>query len=338
MRRPGFLTFSISIICVFFGEAQALKADPAAGKPSVIKRIPLPGPVGEWDYASVDTERNRLYVGREAGAMSVDLDTGSATLMAESSGTAIVFRLPASDLLLSTNPDDKTAALWDLNSNKVVALLPTGKAPDAATYEPVSGLVVVANHAGGDLTLIDPQLRRAVGTISAVGPKLEFVVADGTGRVYVNAEATAEIVVVDIMHRKILDRYPLRKCKEPTGLGLDVLTHRLIAACGNGVAKILDVRSGQDLGTLPIGEGADAVLIDAQRRRAYIPNGDSGTLTVIDLAAPGAAVIGNVATQQGARTGALDPRTGWVYLPTAVESPDRKSYVAGSFEILVVGE
>ena len=49
-----------------------------------------------------------------------------------------------------------------------------------------------------------------------------------------------------------------------------------------------------------------------------------------------------VATQAGARTGAVDSSTGWVYLPTAELGPPamaggRPSIVPDTFKVLVVG-
>jgi hypothetical protein len=48
-----------------------------------------------------------------------------------------------------------------------------------------------------------------------------------------------------------------------------------------------------------------------------------------------------LATQQGARTGALDPQTGRLYLPTAKFNPPTPEFpfpraIEGTFEILVV--
>ena len=53
--------------------------------------------------------------------------------------------------------------------------------------------------------------------------------------------------------------------------------------------------------------------------------------------------IERVPTQRGARTGAVDPETGRVYLPTARFGPppapnQRPSAVPGSFEVLVVAK
>jgi hypothetical protein len=86
----------------------------------------------------------------------------------------------------------------------------------------------------------------------------------------------------------------------------------------------------------------DPASVDAAHRRRYVARGD-GTVRVITLA--GAApmtVSATIVTQLRAHTGAVDPLTGKLYLPTARVSPAASSSkperVPGIFEILVVGQ
>jgi DNA-binding beta-propeller fold protein YncE len=192
----------------------------------------------------------------------------------------------------------------------------------------------------GQITLVDPKAMKAVGSIK-VGGALEFDQADGKGRLYINGEDTNEIVVVDLAAGKVVKRYPMAGCRRPTGLAL-VAGGRLVSACGNGVVKIVDAASGHDLATLKIGEGPDAVIYDTRRSLAYVPSGRSGTLAVIALSGPAAnTIIDTVQTQVGARTGAVDPKTGRIYLPTAQFEPaqpgKRPAAKPGTFQVLVLG-
>ena len=93
--------------------------------------------------------------------------------------------------------------------------------------------------------------------------------------------------------------------------------------------------------SVAIGAHPDSVLYDAGRDRAYVPAGGDGTLTVIDTSSVPRA-IGTVLTQKSARTGAVDPATGNVYLPAARYAPAvgtaRPQSEPGSFEVLVVSK
>ncbi|MDB5429581.1 MAG: gluconolactonase [Caulobacter sp.] len=326
--------------------AAALCAVPAAGapaKPSVPKppavtiAARIAGPDGGWDYVSADPARHRIYVARTDGVMAIDTTTGQVidhlTAGARTHGVVVI---PGSDLLLVTNGADSTAHLVNAADGALVATIPTGKGPDAAAYEPQTRLVWVMDHAAGDITLIDPVKREAVGTIP-VGGILEFAVSDGKGRLYVNAEDKNDIAVIDTKTRKLIGRYSLKGCEGPTGL---VLTAKglLIASCDDA-AVVLRASDGKPVTTLKIGGGPDAAIYDAARQRVYIPSGEDGRLWIIDVKGATPRLLGSVATQVGARTGMVDPATGDVYLPAAQYNPPteagkRPTMVPGSFVVL----
>ena len=78
------------------------------------------------------------------------------------------------------------------------------------------------------------------------------------------------------------------------------------------------------------------------RKLFFIPCGE-GNLAVIDEKSGMPTVIATIPTANGARTGALDGKTGKIYLPTAdfappAEGEKRHTVVPGTFRILVVGE
>jgi len=308
---------------------------------AVVERIP--GADGGWDFASVDAQSDRLFVARSNGVMAVDLATKKVTdVLVEGNGVHGALPLADSAYAVSTNGKSANALLFDKQSGKIEATFPTGQNPDALLVEPKTGLVVIFNGKSNDATLVDVAAKAVVGTIALAG-KPEIGAADGSGRVFVNLEDKAEVAVIDIPARKVVSSYKLGGCEAPTGLAYDTETGVLISACDNRVAKVLDAATGRDLATLAIGKGPDGVLLDAKRRRAFIPTGE-GTLSVVSLASrTDIAVTATVATARGAKTGAVDPATGAVYLPTATfAAPEqegaRPKPVPGSFVILVVGE
>jgi DNA-binding beta-propeller fold protein YncE len=167
-------------------------------------------------------------------------------------------------------------------------------------------------------------------------------VADGHGRVFVNVEDKAEIAVVDIAGRKVAARYKLTGCEEPSGLALNPVTGLLIAACANKKAVVLQSKDGAIAATLIIGERPDTVIFDPNRRLFFIPCGE-GNLAVISEKSGTPVVIATVPTANGARTAALDSKTGKIYLPTAdfappAEGEKRYKVMPGTFRVLVVGE
>ena len=316
--------------------ALTLVATPASAM-TVAKRIP--GPDGPWDYASVDMEHHRLLVARGDGVMVVDIGTGVVTpRFVPGQRVHSAFILPGTGLGLSTNGTTNTATLFDATTGQVKATIPVGQKPDAAVWDAVANRAYIMNAKDGTISILDLKAMRVTGTIK-VGGALEFAAIDGAGRLYVNVEDKAEIAQIDLAKRRVTRRTKLAGCEEPSGLAI---THQgtLIAACANGVAKVIDAESGRALPDIAIGPRPDAVLYDAPHERAYIPSGGDGTLAVIDTSKPVPRKIDNVPTQQGARTGAIDPVTGNVYLATARFTPapdgERPKAVPGSFEVLVL--
>jgi hypothetical protein len=120
---------------------------------------------------------------------------------------------------------------------------------------------------------------------------------------------------------------------------MDRARRRLFATCHNEMMVILDADSGRVVATPPIGKGTDAAIFDPDIRLAFSSNAD-GTLTVVREGDTGQfAVAETVATQAGARTVALDPKTHNLFLVTARAKPgQRRSYEPGSFVVLVVGK
>ena len=165
---------------------------------------------------------------------------------------------------------------------------------------------------------------------------LESGAADGKGRLFINLEDKGAIAVIDLTARKVVGTYALRGCESPTGLGYDTKARLLISACSNQVAKVIDSMSGADRGTLRIPSGPDAVLVDTERRMAFIPCSE-GRLAVISLAGPRPEWIESIPTALGAQTGAVDPATGRVYLPVG-RSPatDFGARAVPGFAVLVV--
>ncbi|QUD88792.1 YncE family protein [Phenylobacterium montanum] len=305
---------------------------------AVTDRISIPD--GGFDYASFDPVKHRVYVARADGVTAIDAESKAVTGKLTAAGrTHEPLVVNGGAELLVTDSTSNSAHLIDATTGKAIADIPTGKKPDAAVLDPATGLAVVANGASGDLTLIDVATRKATGSI-AVGGGLEFMAPVGGGKLFVNVEDKNELVAVDLKSRKVLGRYPLKGCDGPTGLAYADKAGVVISACANNVAKVIDAKTGADLATLAIGKGPDAVIYDAKRELAFIPCGRDGVLDVVAVKGrKDVAVVAKVTTQPGARTGALDPETGKLYLPTAkytLAPGSRPAPTPGTFEVLVV--
>jgi DNA-binding beta-propeller fold protein YncE len=274
--------------------------------------------------------------------MSLDLDT-EVVMPQFITGRGVhgIAAVAGSDLFVSTNSDSNTATVFEGKRGKVLGSVPTGTAPDSVVFEPKSQLAVVFNQGSTDATLFNPMTLRVVGTIPLSGTP-EFGTVDGQGHAYVNISSKNQIAVIDVAARRVAGAIALEDCEEPSGLAYDALDQMLISACFNGVAEFLDINTRHMVTRVPTGKFPDAVIWDGDRRLAFVPSFADGTVSVV--AVPGKAnikVVQRVPTQMGTRTGALDARTGKLYLPTSKLNPPAKkgaypTPVPGTFEIWVV--
>ena len=332
------LRATTAVICLLAAPIAAC-AEPATGY-AVVERIA--GADGGWDYASLDMAGGRLYVSRTNGVMAVDLATHKVIdALAPANGAHASFAIDGGRTVVETDGRTGNTRFIDAATGKVQNEIATGQKPDAALYEPVSGRVVVMSPGNGMVTEIDVKTRKVVAQFALAGG-LEAADADGKGHIWVNLEDAGSLSEIDAVAGKVLRTIKLTGCEGPTGLALVAGNSRVISACANGVATVADTVSGKLVATLAIDKGPDYVLVDEGRHRAFIPCGGSGTLVEIATdKADAIHVTSHIPTQAGARTGAIDPRDGRIYLPTAKFLPPapgerRGKQVPGSFVVLVV--
>ena len=259
------------------GVTAAIAADAPA--PKVVAS--LAGPDGGWDYVTLDADNNRLLVARSAGVTVYDLGSGKvSSILPELKGTHIALPVNGGkDVLVTVGPTGETV-IADLATGTVRSRVKTGVKPDAAVFDPVSGLVWVMDNKDSGIALLNPRTGALEGTLALNGA-LEFAATDGKGRVFVNVEDTGELVALDVRSRKVVGRYKLTGCEEPTGLAYDSINDRLFSSCANKVATAVTASTGQLVATLPIGSGPDAAVFDPVTHHVLIPSRD-GKLTVID--------------------------------------------------------
>jgi DNA-binding beta-propeller fold protein YncE len=306
--------------------------------------IPIAG-ADTWDYLVFDQPSDRLYISHGDQVTVVDGKTwhavGALTGLPGSHGIAVD---PRTGLVYADSAGRGLLVWFD---PKTFQPLGSAKVPpdaDGVNYDSFSRQIYVSGGDSDGLTPVSTVTGQAAPTI-ALGASPEFHVADGKGSEYVDLADADQIARIDSLTNKITARWPLGPCRRPKGLAIDPASRRLFATCANGLAVVVDADRGDLLAVLPIGKGSDAARYDKAQDWFLSSNGD-GTLTVVAPHGPdGFAALGNVKTALGARTMAVDPRTGRVFLVTATvtgtippkTAGDHAHYVfaPGSFTLLV---
>jgi DNA-binding beta-propeller fold protein YncE len=328
--------------------AAAPRLAPAADAPYKVATRYKIGGDGRWDYLAVDATAHRLFVSRATRVQVVDLETGKVTgEIQDTPGVHGIALAPDLGRGYTSNGGDSTVTVFDLKTLAPVTRIHVGaQNPDAILYEPVTHRVFTFNGGSNSATAIDAAGDSVVGSV-ALGGRPEYAVADGKGRVYVNLEDSSAVLGFDARTLAPGPRWRLSPGEHPSGLAMDAAHRVLFSGCRNKRLVAMDADSGRVLADLPIGTGVDGVAFDAAKGLVLTSNGE-GTVTVIQADAGGKfKVLGNVPTQRTARTLALDPSSGRVYLaaaemtsplaPPSKENPwPRGSVAPGSFSIIVL--
>lgn len=315
MHRPARTTLLAAFLGCAIGLPALAQNAAAPARYSVQQRWDL-GAASRWDYVDIDPQRHRLFVTRADRVQVIDLASGKP--VGEIAGTAGVHGVAfAQDLNLgfTSNGKSNSVTVFDLGSLAVKQELKIGGIdPDTILYEPDARKLYTFNGKSNDVSVIDAVTLKPVATIK-VGGTPEFAVSDRAGRIFVNIESSAEIVVLDVGADKVLARWPITGCEEPTGLALDRARDRLFSVCRNKVMAVIDSKSGRKITEVPIGARPDATAYDPDSGTVFSSNGD-GTLSVIRQLDADHYSAAALATVKGARTMAFDQTSKKVYLPS----------------------
>jgi len=298
---------------------------------------------GGWDYLEVGPVNDWLYVSHGIQVNVLNKKTGdSVGVIENTTGVHGIAFDVAQKKGFTSNGRLNAVSVFDMNTNKVLAQIPTGQNPDAIIYESFSKKIITCNGRSKNLSIIDPVANKVIDSVD-VGGKPETPVSDGAGKLFVNIEDKNEIVVVDTKTFKVLSHWSIAPGDGPTGLAMDKNTKRLFAGCDK-LLMVIDATNGKIIDKVTIGDGCDGVAFDAATKNIYTSNGD-GTLTVIHEENTSTfKVLENVTTKKGARTIALDAATHTIYLPTAEfeaavpGEKGRPKMKPGTFQVLVISK
>jgi len=300
--------------------------------------------MGGWDYPAVDANSNKLYLSHGGQVNILDKITGdSIGIINNTNGVHGVAFVPSLGMGYTSNGKTNNVTVFDLKTGATLTQIAVGKNPDWIMYDSFSKKIITSNHSGGDLSLIDVNTNQVVATIAVGGTKLETVVSDEAGKLFVNLEDKNQIAEVDIVKAAVTNIWDLAPSESPTGLAIDIKTKRLFSTC-NKTLVVMDATNGKIVATVPIGEGCDGAAFDPASKLIFTSNG-SGTVSVVkEVSANVFKLVETIITKKGARTISLDSKTHMVYLPTADYEPlpadapkgTRAKMIPASFQVLVL--
>ncbi len=320
----------------------------AAGSYHLLKRIPIPGDYG-WDYLTADSDARRLYVSHDREVVVLDLDTGGIVGKIPGSdvhGIAVVKEL-GRGFISATDPGSVT--IFDLKTLAVIGKTAVGEDPNAIFYDRKTQRIFTVDRGSKRVSAIDPKSGKVMGTVENLGGRTEHAVSDNAGHLFLNMQDLGTLLRIDTQTLKVTDTWKLAPCALPSSMDMDRAHSRVFIGCRSGVMTVVNGANGEIVDMQPIGKGVDATEFDAGTGLVYFSSGADGTMSVFHQDFPDQyTLVDTVRTQVGARTMALDRKTGRVYLSdsdfgptpaaTATNPRPRAPILPGTFSVLVFGK
>jgi DNA-binding beta-propeller fold protein YncE len=288
--------------------------------PPVLERvadIPLPGPAVRFDYQSLDTAVNRLYISHmNAGELVVfNLETrrieGTIGDLPRVTG---VWAVPALGKIYASVLGKHHVAVIDARTLRVEASVGEIGFPDGIAYAPGVNKLYVSDESGGGELVIDGPSNGVVTTIPVGGEAGNTIYDPESEHVFVAVQTRNEVVEIDPRTDQVIARHPLKDAAEPHGMALDV-AQRLLFVVNEDSATLLtlDLRTMQITDKRGVGEGPDVLAFDPVWRRLYVAS-ESGVVSVFTEQDRRLVHEGDI-TMPHAHTVSVDPRTHLVYFP-----------------------
>lgn len=296
-----------------------------------------------WDYLTFEPVSNRIFAAHGDRVDVIDASTANIAGHVSVDGANGAAIVPSIGKGYAGSRGGRSVIVFDLQTFKVLKTLPAAEDTDAIVYDPASERVFLMQGDPHSITVIDTRTDSLLPTIHLAGQP-EFAAADGAGKLFVNIEDKNEIQRVDTRAGKVDATWPISTCESPHGLAIDKLSRRLFTSCINSKLLVVNADNGVVVSTLSIGKRSDAVAFDDHAKRVFSSNGE-GTLSIIQQeSADHYKSLAELPTQLGARTMAVDAKTGRVFLitgdytevdPNSQDPRKRYTVKSGSTRMLV---
>ena len=303
--------------------ARAAQAAPTSGL-TLLREIPLPGPANRFDYQSFDPVTRRIYMNHMNAGRTVVFDTDSDHVLTEigdlprATGVLVV---PSHHQVYVSAAGAREVAIIDDRTLKVTSRIRDIRFPDGIAYAPETDKVFVSDESGAADVVIDAATGAKRSAIALGGEAGNTHYDSVSHCILVALQTKNQMVAIDPVTEKIVERYDLAGSEHPHGFTLDEEARLLFMTSeGNATLQVIDLRTMKVLAQHKTGDGPDVLAWDPEWRRLYVAS-EGGVLSAFWLDGTALKPAGEVRAPH-AHTVSVDPRTHRVYLP--LENVDGK--------------
>ena len=284
---------------------------------TLVREVSLPGPANRFDYQSVDPTSGRIYMNHMNAGRTLVFDVASNKVIAEIADVPRatgVLAVPSRHQVYVSAAGAHDVAIIDDRTLKIMSRIGGITFPDGIAFAPDADKVFVSDESGGAVVVIDPNTNTRRSTIHLGGEAGNTHYDSVSHCILVAVQTKNELVAIDPVRERIVQRYALAGSDHPHGFTIDESGRLLFMSCeGNAALLVLDLRTMAVIQRLEVPADPDVLAWDPVWRRLYVA-AESGALTAFWLDERTLRPVGEVRAPH-AHTVSVDPRTHLVYLP-----------------------
>ena len=316
-RQAGCLATTASLTPTGWVSPRMGGGSPVRPGLKLVREITLPGPANRFDYQSVDTASGRIYINHMNAGRTIVFDANKGRVISEIRDVPRatgVWAVPLHHHVYISAAGSHEVAIVDDRTLKIVSRIGGFRFPDGIAYAPVADKIFVSDELGEADVVIDPDTRSKRSTIVLGGEAGNSHYDSVSKCILVAVQTRNQLVAIDPVAERIVQRYDLRGSDGPHGFTLDE-AHRLafVTSEGNGKLQVVDLRTMKILQTLDVADDPDVLAWDSGLQMLYV-GAESGVLRAYRLDGVALRPMAEVRAPH-AHTVSVDPRTHLVYLP-----------------------
>jgi YVTN family beta-propeller protein len=203
----------------------------------------------------------------------------------------------------------------DENSLQIIARMPGGVYPDGMAYAPGMHKLYVSDEHGDTDTVIDVNTNTRVATIPLGGEVGNTQYDPVSKHIFANVQTLNQLAEIDPMTDTVVAQIDLVGARGNHGLLIEPLQRRAFIACeGNDKLVVLDLQTKKVTASFDVGNAPDVLAFDPGLHRLYVA-GESGVVSIFNVAAADISKIGEAFLGPNAHVVAVDPITHNAYFP-----------------------
>ena len=189
-----------------------------------------------------------------------------------------------------SNEEDSTLEFIDIATGTVEQRVPTGAEPEGVINAPDGSAIYVTSEVADMVHIVDPATARVTTNIIVGTRPRRFIVTPDGAELWVSDELSSEVHVIDTADysiKEVLSFLPPGFRPEdvtPVGMAITADGGRIFVSLGraNHIA-VIDAATRRVEAYILVGSRAWSVALSHDENTAYVANGLSDDMTVIDL-------------------------------------------------------